>query len=131
MTLITTNNLLRFDAAIWIIFGILWIFFPTCLLSMNTVNMKYDSVHIHMTRAFGLFIIYTGIVSYCTSYTDENQMNRTMQLRLTFSLILLAIMIYDNYHSKLWNMKHVHFGMTGLILSMLVPILVLNLHLIN
>lgn len=131
MTLITKNNLLRFDAAIWIIFGLLWIFFPGCLLSMNTANMKYDSVHIHMTRAFGLFIIYTGIISYCVSSKDEEQMDKKMKLRLTFSLILLAIMIYDNYNSKLWNMKHVHFGMTGLILSMLVPILVLNLHLIN
>ena len=76
MTLITKNNLLRFDAAIWIIFGLLWIFFPGCLLSMNTANMKYDSVHIHMTRAFGLFIIYTGIISYCVSSKEIHEWHK-------------------------------------------------------
>ena len=131
MVLITKNNLLKFDAAIWVIFGLLWIFFPNCLLSMNTTKMKYDDVHIHMTRAFGLFIIYSGIVSYCASSKDENQMNKVMKLRLSFSVILLTIMIFDNYNSNLWNIKHIQFGMTGLILSMLVPLLGLNLHLIN
>jgi hypothetical protein len=80
-----------------------------------------------MTRAFGLFIIYSGIVSYCTSSKDENQMNKVMKLRLSFSVILLAIMIFDNYNSNLWNIKHVQFGMTGLVLSMLVPIIGLRL----
>ena len=127
MVLITKNNLLKFDATIWIIFGLLWIFFPNYLLSMNTAHMKYDDVHIHMTRAFGLFIIYSGVVSYCASSRDENQMNKVMKLRLSFSIILLAIMIFDNYSSNLWNIKHVQFGMTGLVLSMLVPIIGLRL----
>jgi hypothetical protein len=131
MNYLTKSNILRFDAIIWIVFGLLWIFFPSNLLSMNTQTMKYDMVHIHMTRAFGLFIAYTGFISHCASSKDENQMDKVMKIRLTFSLILLVIMIYDNYNSELWNIKHVHFGMTGLILSMFVPLIGLNLDLIN
>ena len=128
MVLITKNNLLKFDAAIWVIFGLLWIFFPNCLLSMNTVKMKYDDVHTHMTRAFGLFIIYSGIVSYCASSKDETQMNKVMKLRLSISVILLIIMMFDNFNSNLWNIKHIQFGMTGLVLSMLVPIIGLRIN---
>ena len=34
--LITKTNLLKLDAIIWIFFGLLWIIFPSFLLSMNT-----------------------------------------------------------------------------------------------
>ena len=42
------------------LFLVYYDFFSNCLLSIH-YKMKYDDVHIHMTRAFGLFIIYSGI----------------------------------------------------------------------
>jgi len=115
-------------------FGLLWIIFPTFLLSMNTINMQYDSVHIHMTRAFGLFIAYSGIISYnyfIKSHSksinhiqnDIDNIDNLFKIRIIISLILLIIMIYDNMNSNQWNYRHIRFGMIGLLISLIIPIM--------
>lgn len=122
------KNLLCFDALVWSVFGVLWIVFPGKLLSLNTARMRYDDVHLHMTRAFGLFLIYSAAVSHYAGQSDNNngEYARAFKTRLGFSLILLFLMIYDNMRSKLWNDKHVKFGMFGLVLSMVIPVVGLS-----
>ena len=52
-----------------------------------------------MTRAFGLFIAYSGIILFASSKDENQYVNQS--IRLSFSLILLVIMIYDNYNNYL------------------------------
>ena len=117
------KNLLCFDALVWSVFGVLWIVFPGKLLSLNTARMSYDDVHLHMTRAFGLFLIYSAALSHYAgvSGNQNGEYDRALKTRLGFSLILLVLMVYDNMRSKLWNDRHVKFGMFGLVLSMVIP----------
>lgn len=117
------KNLLCFDALVWTVFGALWILFPGKLLSLNTARMSYDDVHLHMTRAFGLFLIYSAAFSHYAGMSDNQngEYDRAFKVRLGFSGVLLLLMIYDNMRSKLWTDKHVKFGMVGLVLSMVIP----------
>ena len=120
---VNKKNLLCLDALVWTVAGALWILFPGKLLSLNTARMSYDNIHLHMTRAFGLFLIYSAAFSHFAGMSDNQngEYNRAFKVRLGFSGVLLLLMIYDNMRSKLWTMNHVKFGMVGLVLSLVIP----------
>jgi hypothetical protein len=120
---VNKKNMLCLDALVWTVAGALCILFPGKLLSLNTTRMSYDNIHLHMTRAFGLFLIYSATFSHFAGMSDNQhgEYDRAFKVRLGFSGVLLLLMIYDNMYSKLWNMNHVKFGMVGLVLSMFIP----------
>ena len=55
------KNGLLIDSVAWIIFGLLWIGIPNTLLTTNFGVRNYDWITVHMTQAFGLFCLFSGV----------------------------------------------------------------------
>ena len=117
------KNGLLIDSVAWIIFGLLWMGMPNTLLSTNFGVKNYDWVTVHMTQAFGLFCLFSGVVSW-TIYQERNQRlgRKILEMKLITEIILLILMIYAN---KVILESHLKFGMFGLTLCILVNIIVL------
>ena len=105
------------DFLAYLIFGILWIFLPSQLLRINTVKKKFDSVELHMTRSFGIFLIYSSLLSlFAIMHFSKNSAMFAMSSRITLGLLLLAFMLTEQYSKNSdWDKKrHPLFGMVGL-----------------
>ena len=128
------EKLLLFDGLIWIIFGLLCYIIPDKLLSMITFSMEYDSIHIHMMRALAIFIFLNGLISFkiyqeyeeykVDEYFNYN-INNLMKMKILAITILLFTQIYYNFTSEQLNKNHIFFGIFGLIISLVIPILIL------
>lgn len=119
-------NILLLDALSSIIFGLLWYAYPSNLLSKNTKDIKYDSIDIHMTQTFGLYLLYSGIISaYIYHIKNKEVANVIFLTRIFINLILLLSQIHiNNQKNTQWDKeKHFSFGMTGLILSIVVSLI--------
>jgi len=118
-------NILLLDALSSIIFGLLWYVYPSKLLSKNTKDIKYDSIDIHMTQTFGLYLLYSGIISaYIYHIKNKEVANVIFLAKIFINLILLLSQIHiSNQKDTQWDKeKHFSFGMTGLILSIVVSL---------
>ena len=118
-------NLLLLDAASALIFGLLWYAYPAKLLSKNTKNIQYDSIDIHMTQTFGLYLLYSGVISaYIYHIKNKEVANVIFLTKIFINLILLLSQIQiSKQKDTQWDKnKHFSFGMTGLILSMVVSL---------
>tara|TARA_Y100001980_G_C14546068_1_gene325948 strand:+ start:1444 stop:1857 length:414 start_codon:yes stop_codon:yes gene_type:complete len=121
----TKETLLLIDSIIWIVSGIIWIIFASQILVFMTNVPKIDRVHIHMTRIFGLFLIYTGLTNYLMNKDKELtsvKINKILLTRIILSILILAMQIIVQLTSNDWNHKQIYFGMIPLILSMIIPI---------
>tara|TARA_Y100000591_G_C21733597_1_gene645437 strand:+ start:460 stop:873 length:414 start_codon:yes stop_codon:yes gene_type:complete len=121
----TKETLLLIDSIIWIVSGIIWIIFASQILVFMTNVPKIDRVHIHMTRIFGLFLIYTGLTNYLMNKDKELtsvKINKILLTRIILSMLILAMQIIVQLTSNDWNHKQIYFGMIPLILSMIIPI---------
>jgi len=119
-------NILLLDALSSIIFGLLWYVYPSKLLSKNTKDIKYDSIDIHMTQTFGLYLLYSGIISaYIYHIKNKDVANVIFLAKIFINLILLLSQIHiSNQKDTQWDKKkHFSFGMTGLILSIVVSLI--------
>ena len=118
-------NILLLDAASAIIFGLLWYTYPSALLSKNTKDIKYDSIDIHMTQTFGLYLLYSGIISAYIYHIKNKDVANVIflgKIFINFILLLSQINISNQKDTQWDNEKHFSFGMTGLILSMVVSL---------
>ena len=119
-------NILLLDALSSIIFGLLWYVFPSKLLSKNTKDIEYDSIDIHMTQTFGLYLLYSGIISaYIYHIKNKEVANVIFLAKIFINLILLLNQIHiSNQKDTQWDKKkHFSSGMTGLILSIVVSLI--------
>jgi len=108
------------DIVAWSIIGLLWYFYPERMLAANTKEMKYNSVCLHMSRAFAIFIIISVIPSYYALIKHDNSLAKyTFMCKINLLLFLLVTMVYDNYTSTEWNEKQYKFGMFGLSLAII------------
>ena len=125
----TKETLLLIDSIIWFVAGIIWIIFASQILAFMTNVSKIDRVHIHMTRIFGLLLIYTGLTNYLMNkdkkLTPEQvkEMNRIFLARIILSILILVMQIFVQLTSNDWNNNQIYFGMVPLILSMIIPII--------
>ena len=138
---ISIKQLLCIQTSIWIIFGILWYIIPSTLLSYNTIKMSYDSLHIHLTKVFGLCLIFIGSMffnlynKYNNKYNNNinnninNDINNDIKfyckIILIFTGLLLLTQLYDNFNSTILNYNHL-WGIIGLIISMIFPLFILH-----
>ena len=125
----TKETLLLLDSIIWCFAGLIWIIFASQILAFMTNVSKIDRVHIHMTRIFGLLLIYTGFTNYLITKDKEltpeqiKEINKTFLARIILSILILAMQIFVQVSSNDWNNNQIYFGMIPLILSMIIPII--------
>ena len=106
------------DIVAWSVFGLLWYFYPARMLSANTNEGKFNSVSIHMTRAFAIFLFVSVIPSYYALLKHDKMLAKfTFMCKFNLFVFLLLTMIYDNYTSTQWDHKQYKFGMFGLTLA--------------
>ena len=125
----TKDTMLLIDSIIWCFSGVIWIVLAPQILKFMTTVSSIDRVHIHMTRIFGLLLIYTGSVSYFL--TKDKQMspekikdlNKLFLFRLILSSLILTMQIFVRTTSNDWNNNQIYFGMLLLICSMIIPII--------
>ena len=100
-------NILLLDATSAIIFGLLWYVYPSKLLSKNTKDVKYDSIDIHMTQTFGLYLLYSGIISaYIYHIKNKEVANVIFLAKIFINLILLLNQInISNQKDTQWDKK--------------------------
>ena len=125
----TKEIILLIDSIIWIVAGIVWIIFASQILTFMTNVSRIDRVHIHMTRIFGLFLIYTGLTNYLMNKDKQltleqiKEMNKIFLSRIILSTFILLMQLIVQLTSNDWNNNQIYFGMIPLILSMIIPII--------
>ena len=120
--MITINNFYEYflltDIIAWSVIGLLWYFFPARMLSANTKKMKYNSICLHMSRAFAVFIFVSVVPSYYALVNHDKALSKyTFMCKINLFLLLLLTMVYDNHRSTEWDEKQYKFGMLGLSLA--------------
>lgn len=109
---------LKIDVWSWILFGIGFLVFPEISLKIMT-NVSLDQVHLHMTRVFGLFCIYSTQTSYYALQNNDVQLGKlALQNRLKMSIILIGLMIFAQIRAKDWSKGH-YYGIIGLGINMI------------
>ena len=100
-----------------LVFGALWLLYPKQMLEYNTVEMKYDTVHTHMTQTFGLTLILVSAFSYYAINTKNRTFAKfCLMAYIIYSCILLVLQHRINkIENSYWDKeKHFKFGMVGL-----------------
>ena len=114
----TYEYFLFLDIVAWSVLGLLWYFYPSRILSANTNEEKFDSVCLHISRAFAIFLFVSVIPSYYALLKHDKMLAKfTFMCKFNLFIFLLLTMIYDNYTSTQWNHKQYKFGMLGLTLA--------------
>ena len=104
---------LKVDIWSWLLFGIGFLVFPNTALDIMT-NITPDQVHLHMTRVFGLFCIYSSKTSYIALQKNDTKLAKfSLQNRLKMSVVLLGLMLFAQFRAKDWSSGH-YYGMIGL-----------------
>ena len=104
---------LKVDIWSWLLFGIGFLVFPNTALDIMT-NITPDQVHLHMTRVFGLFCIYSSKTSYIALQKNDIKLAKfSLQNRLKMSVVLLGLMLFAQFRAKDWSSGH-YYGMIGL-----------------
>ena len=125
----TKEIILLIDSIIWIVAGIVWIIFASQILTFMTNVSRIDRVHIHMTRIFGLLLIYTGLTNYLMNkdkqLTSEQikEMNKIFLSRIILSTFILIMQIFVQLTSNDWNNNQIYFGMIPLIFTIIIPMI--------
>ena len=114
------------------LFALLFYFFPNKMLDFNFKLKKYDSIHIHFAKIFGLYLLLNALLSnYLVNKECEKTRKKLLEYKLVIYVLILVTMIIDNSFSKLMGQKHIIFGMIGLILLILNTICALKFIKIN
>ena len=109
---------LTVDIWSWILFGIGFLVFPETALKIMT-NVMSDQVHLHMTRVFGLFCIYSSQTSYIALQNNDYELGKfALQNRLKMSIVLLGLMLFAQFRARDWSKGH-YYGMIGLGINMI------------
>jgi len=109
---------LTVDIWSWILFGIGFLVFPETALKIMT-NVMPDQVHLHMTRVFGLFCIYSCQTSYIALQNNDYELGKfALQNRLKMSIVLLGLMLFAQFRARDWSKGH-YYGMIGLGINMI------------
>lgn len=109
---------LTVDVWSWLLFGIGFLVFPNTALKLMT-NVSPDQVHLHMTRVFGLFCIYSTQASYIALQNKDSELGKfALQNRLKISIVLLGLMLFAQFRAKDWSKGH-YYGMLGLSINMI------------
>lgn len=109
---------LKVDIWSWILFGIGFLVFPKTALNIMT-NIAPDQVHLHMTRVFGLFCIYSSQTSYIALQNNDPELGKfALHNRLKMSIVLLGLMLFAQFRAKDWSKGH-YYGMVGLSINMI------------
>ena len=109
---------LTVDIWSWILFGIGFLVFPETALKIMT-NVMPDQVHLHMTRVFGLFCIYSSQTSYIALQNNDYELGKfALQNRLKMSIVLLGLMLFAQFRARDWSKGH-YYGMIGLGINMI------------
>ncbi|XP_053551459.1 uncharacterized protein LOC128642705 [Bombina bombina] len=104
---------LRVDFLATFMFGLLWLAYPDWLLGFQVVG-TLDSLHLHITRAFGAMMIGDSFVSVASQWFHIRQ-DKTSVLtsRAAATSILLLFMIWTQNTTRAWTVAHIWFGMLG------------------
>ena len=109
---------LKVDVWSWILFGIGFLVFPKISLKIMT-RVSPDQVHLHMTRVFGLFCIYSSQTSYLALKNNDIQLGKlALKNRLNMSILLLGLMVFAQSRAKDWSNGH-YYGKIGLTINMI------------
>jgi hypothetical protein len=110
----------------YIIFGLLWFVIPAKMLSLNTEMVIYDSIHIHMTRVFGLTLMLSAVFGiYATIKKDKSLAQMCL---ISYIIYNIMVIIYqfkaNNQRESQWDkVKHASFGILGMFLATIVCLL--------
>lgn len=121
------NNLcLKIVSIAYCIFGLLWFMIPRKLLSLNTKMIQYDSIHVHMTRIYGLTLILASGFGIYSFIKKENSL--IMFTLISYILYSILVIIYqfkaNNTKNSQWDkIKHTTFGSLGMILVIIICML--------
>ena len=110
----------------YLLFGLLWFMIPAKMLSLNTEMVIYDSIHIHMTRVFGLTLMLASVFGiYSTIKKDKNLAKVCLISYIIYNIIVIIYQFKaNNQRESQWNKaKHASFGTLGLILVSIVCLL--------
>ena len=118
---------LKVDIWSWTLFGIGFLVFPNVALNIMT-NVAQDQVHLHMTRVFGLFCIYSAQTSYIALQNNDIDLAKfSLHNRLKMSIVLLGLMLFSQLRSKDWSKGH-YYGMIGLGINIINSYSGINIH---
>lgn len=110
----------------YMIFGLLWFMIPAKMLSLNTEMVIYDSIHIHMTRVFGLTLMLAAVFGiYATIKKDKSLAQMCL---ISYIIYNIMVIIYqfkaNNQRESQWDkVKHSSFGILGMFLATIVCLL--------
>ena len=102
MDYLTLRNVLLVDAVSWMVYGAIWVLFPSLFLCANFGGKKFDWITIHMTESFGLLCLFSGIVSWMVyKRGDEAMVREMLRIKLLIEIILLGLMVTANKNNLL------------------------------
>ena len=110
----------------YMIFGLLWFVIPAKMLSLNTEMVIYDSIHIHMTRVFGLTLMLSAVFGiYATIKKDKSLIMFTLISYILYSILVIIYQFKaNNIKNSQWDkIKHTTFGSLGMILVIIICML--------